>query len=194
MSNYVIVLESINQANDLVTELKSGTTPFSQFQLVRPSSTSRKAKTSEIEQPDKAEESERLNIEALEINQVKLLNPKLARQERQRYMAKWLMPFGFIAGLSFTQMTGLQTFSSFGLSSWSEPLIGSFLGMGSGLIGSYAAAASVNSDENDDLRSLRKLNEEGRWLLMVETPFGIEIPWQVIEKANPIESIRLREL
>ena len=32
------------------------------------------------------------------IDKVALLNPTLTRQQRQRGMARWLMPFGFLAG------------------------------------------------------------------------------------------------
>ena len=66
-------------------------------------------------------------------------------------MAKWLMPFGFMAGLTFTFMTGLQTFKGLGLGSLGEPLIGSLLGMMSGWMGTYAASLSVKSDNNDQI-------------------------------------------
>ena len=51
---------------------------------------------------------------------------------------------GFFAGCTFTQITTLDTFASFG--SWGEAFIGGLMGMGSGLMGSYAAAASVPSE------------------------------------------------
>ena len=58
------------------------------------------------------------------INEVKLLNPKLSRKDRQKKMSLWLMPFGFIAGLTFSGKTNLQTFSGFGLSHSTETFIG----------------------------------------------------------------------
>ena len=132
-------------------------------------------------------------LDPVEINTVKILNPKLTRELNQRNMSLWLMPFGFIAGLTFTKMTGLRTFSDLGLSPWSEPVIGSLLGMGAGWIGSHVSAASVNLDENDDLNSLRRLNEEGKWLVLVETPLEIELPWQLVQDANPIEVFRVSD-
>ena len=54
------------------------------------------------------------------------LNPAFARQRRQKGMALWLIPFGFLAGLTFTQITDLHTFSALG--PWGEPLIGGLLG------------------------------------------------------------------
>ena len=126
------------------------------------------------------------------IDQVELLNPNLARQRRQRGMARWLMPFGFLAGLTFTQITTLETFSALG--TWAQPMIGGLLGMGSGLMGSYAAAASVPSDNEDGVRILRNRHQEKRWLLLLETPTGVEPPWQLLQSARPIQVVRLSEL
>jgi hypothetical protein len=106
-------------------------------------------------------------------------------------MALWLIPFGFLAGLTFTQITDLHTFDAAG--PWGEPLIGGLLGMVSGWMGSFAAAASVNSEEDDRIRSLRNRLEEGRWLLLVETPAGVEMPWSVLQEGRPQAVVRLGE-
>ena len=37
------------------------------------------------------------------MEQVELLNPSIARNRRQKSMSRWLLPFGFMAGLTFTQ-------------------------------------------------------------------------------------------
>lgn len=130
--------------------------------------------------------------EGVSIDSVDLLNPKMARERRQRSMARWLLPFGFMAGLTFTQITTLDTFS--GLGPWGQPVIGGLLGMGSGLMGSYAAAASVPSDNEDGVRILRNRHDENRWLLLVETPSGIEPPWQLLQSARPLQVVRLNDL
>ena len=126
------------------------------------------------------------------IDSVALLSPNLTRQRRQKAMARWLMPFGFLAGVTFTKITNLTTFASFG--PWGETLIGGLLGMGSGLMGSYAAAASVNSENEDGVRILRNRREEGRWLLLLETPTGIDLPWQTVQRCRPLQVVRLSEL
>ena len=126
------------------------------------------------------------------IDTVELLSPNLTRAKRQRSMASWLMPFGFLAGVTFTKITTLTTFASFG--PWGETLIGGLLGMGSGLMGSYAAAASVDSDNDAGVRILRNRRDEGRWLVLLETPNGIEAPWQVIQKSRPQQVVRLDDL
>jgi len=122
---------------------------------------------------------------------VERLNPAVGRKKRQGSMARWLMPFGFMAGLTFTQITDLHTFDAFG--PWGEPVIGGLLGMGSGWMGSFAAAASVRSEEDDRIRGLRNRLEEGNWLLLVETAPGVEMPWTALQQVRPQAVVRLGE-
>lgn len=125
------------------------------------------------------------------LDQVEPLNPAAARRRRQRSMARWLIPFGFFAGLTFTYITDLDTFAFAG--AWSQHLIGGLLGLGSGWMGSYAAAASVRSEQDDRVRSLRNRLEEGNWLLLVETAAGVDMPWSVLQQARPQSVVRLAE-
>jgi hypothetical protein len=122
---------------------------------------------------------------------VERLDPAAGRRQRQKTMMRWLLPFGFLAGLTFTQITDLHTFSSLG--SWAQPLIGGLLGMVSGWMGSFAAAASVTSDVDDRVRALRNRLEEGNWLLLVTMPSGIEVPWTRLQEAKPKAVVRLNE-
>jgi hypothetical protein len=125
------------------------------------------------------------------INDLERLNPAVGRRNRQRSMARWLIPFGFFAGLTFTYITDLDTFAFFG--EWSQHLVGALLGLGSGWMGSYAAAASVTSEEDDRIRSLRNRIEEGNWLLLIEAPNGIEMPWTTLQQAKPKAVVRLND-
>ena len=113
------------------------------------------------------------------------------RRRLQRSMVRWLMPFGFLAGLTFTQITDLHTFDFAG--PWGQPLIGGLLGMGSGFMGSFAAAASVGSEEDDRIRALRNRLQEGCWLLLIEPAAGSEVPWSVLQQARPKAVVRLGE-
>jgi len=119
------------------------------------------------------------------------LNPSIARKRRQKGMATWLMPFGFFAGVTFTFMTDLDTFAFAG--EVGSHLIGGLLGLGSGLMGSYAAAASVSSDSDDRIRALRNRLEEGNWLLLLETATGVEVPWTRLQEAKPQSVMRLSD-
>lgn len=123
--------------------------------------------------------------------EVERLDPTAGRRRRQRAMARWLMPFGFMAGLTFTQITDLHTFDAVG--PWGEPLIGGLLGMGSGWMGSFAAAASVTSEDDDRIRSLRNRLEEGNWLLLIEMDPQVEVPWTVLQQSRPRAVVRLGE-
>jgi hypothetical protein len=61
----------------------------------------------------------------------------------------------------------------------------------SGWMGSYAAAASVASEEDDRIRSLRNRLDEGNWLLLIEPAGDGEPPWTLIQQARPRAVIRL---
>lgn len=165
MTVCVVVLKQEEAAQDLCVRLRETEVPLRQLQLLPPDDNT--------------------------MDGIELLNPNLSRQRRQRSMARWLMPFGFLAGATFTQITTLTTFSALG--PWGEPLMGGLLGLGSGLMGSFAAAASVNSENEDGVRILRNRHQEGRWLLLVETPGSIELPWTAVQAARPLQVVRLSE-
>ncbi|MGC6483220.1 MAG: hypothetical protein ACON4T_06620 [Synechococcus sp.] len=167
----VLVLKEQEAAASLEQKLRANGVPLQRCLLVSPAQGS---------------------ADGVAIDTVDLLNPQMARQQRQRSMARWLLPFGFMAGLTFTQITTLNTFSALG--PWGQPVLGGLLGMGSGLMGSYAAAASVPSDNDDGVRILRNRHKENRWLLLLETPAGIEPPWQLLQSARPLQVVRLNDL
>jgi hypothetical protein len=129
--------------------------------------------------------------EATPLASVAELDPATARRQRQRRMALWLLPFGFLAGLTFTYITDLDTFAFAG--TWSQHLLGGVAGMLAGWMGSFAAAASVSSGEDDRIRSLRNRYDEGNWLLLAETAGGVEMPWSTLQQARPVAVVRLSE-
>jgi hypothetical protein len=126
-----------------------------------------------------------------ELASVERLDPAAGRRQRQKTMMRWLLPFGFMAGFTFTQITDLHTFSALG--PWAEPLIGGLLGLGSGWMGSFAAAASVPSEDDDQVRILRNRLQEGNWLLLLETRNGVELPWRLLQQAGARALVRLSE-
>ena len=123
--------------------------------------------------------------------EIRILNPKLDRNIRQKDMSRWLMPFGFIAGVAFSNMTNLSTFSFLGLNNVGESLIGGLLGMGSGYLGSIVSSASININKNKELRSIINLNKEGKWLVLVENQIGTELPWALIKQSEAKDIIFL---
>ena len=190
----VLVLKANLDQTDLSERVIEAKDLLRSCQLVQPCSTTKKDQLKFEVLPKENTKSSQPILPVCGINAVKLLNPKLARRERQKTMAFWLMPFGFIAGIAFTNMTGLTTFQNLGLGSLGEPLIGGLLGMGSGLIGSFAASGSANEEKDKDVKNLRKKSEEGKWLLILETPVDVDLPWNLMQEIKPLEIVRLNQL
>ena len=187
----IVVLSNREKANQLTERLKNASTPIVRCELIQPSKPSNSLKNQQFQDPSIDSANYSNSPQPIEINEIPLLNPELSRKKRQRNMAFILMPFGFIAGLTFAEMTGLTTFSDLGVNFFGERLTGGLVGMISGWMGSYAGAASVKSKNSEDINSLRKLSDQGLWLLLLETPFEVELPWEFFKEIEPIEVVRL---
>ena len=155
MTTYVIILKEKNPAKELLLKLREAQTPIVNYDLVEPLS-------NKIDSDDSNKSSSEKELpKQLKFNNVKLLNPTLARKDRQKALATWLIPFGFVTGLSFSQMTGLETFANMGFPNQFEKLLGGLVGMISGWLGSFISAGEFNQESDDDLRVLRKKSEQG---------------------------------
>ena len=185
MSTCVIVFNGKQPAKELLLKLREAQTPILNYDLVEPLDVKMGAKDLNLET------SEEVSINQSNFNNVKLLNPTLARKDRQKALATWLMPFGFVAGLSFSKMTDLKTFTEMGLPNQFEQLFGGLVGMISGWLGSFFSAGGINQETDDDLRALRKKSEQGFWLLILELPIGMELPWATLKGTNSLEVITL---
>ena len=185
MSTYVITLKEKEAAKELLLKLREAQTPILNCDLVEPLVIKKDHEDTSIETPKE------IFTDQSNFNDIKLLNPTLAKKERQKTLATWLIPFGFIAGLSFSQMTGLNTFAELGFPNQFEKLLGGLVGMISGALGSYFSAGGISQETNDDLRAIRKKSEEGVWLLILELPIEIEPPWAIINETNNLGIITL---
>tara|TARA_B100000214_G_C23628624_1_gene472950 strand:+ start:38 stop:604 length:567 start_codon:yes stop_codon:yes gene_type:complete len=185
VSTYVIVFKGKQLARELILKLREAQTPILKSDLIEPLNNNMDIEGTNLEQSDEVFSSQ------LDFNNVNILNPTLARKERQKTLATWLIPFGFIAGISFSQMTDLKTFAEMGFPNQLEKLIGGLVGLISGWLGSFFAAGSSNQDNTDDIRALRKKSEQGLWLLILELPIEIEIPWMILNAINYQEIIIL---
>ena len=185
MSTCVIILKEKKQAKELQLKLREAQTPIVNCDLIEPLNNKKEPDCSN------QETSEEVFLNQLNFNNVKLLNPILARKDRQKTLATWLIPFGFLAGLSFSQMTELKTFSDMGFPNQFEKLIGGLVGMISGWLGSFFSAGGINQETDDDLRALRKKSEQGFWLLILELPIEIEVPWVILKETNSLEIITI---
>ncbi len=185
MATYVIFLEEKKTAIDLLLKLREAQTPILNCDLVEPLS-----KKSGPENSN-SYTSEEIFANQSNFNNIKLLNPAIARKERQKTLATWLIPFGFIAGLSFSLMTDLQTFTKIGFPTQLEQLLGGIVGMISGALGSFFSAGGNNQETVDDLRAIRKKSEAGFWLLILELPIEIEPPWSILKETDQLEIITI---
>ena len=185
MSTYVIIFKTKEPAKELLLKLREAQTPIGNCDCIEP--LNNKIDSESIN----SDESGEVFFNQLNFNNVKLLNPGLARKDRQKALATWLIPFGFVAGLSFSQMTDLKTFADMGFPNQFEKLLGGLVGMISGWLGSFFSAGGINQENDDDIRALRKKSEEGFWLLILELPIEIELPWEIIKETNCLEIITI---
>ena len=185
MSKFVIILKEKKSAKELLLKLREAKTPILNCDLVNPLD-SRSGNVN----PD-LDSNEEVFANQSSFNNIKLLNPALARKDRQKTLATWLIPFGFIAGLSFSQMTDLKTFEEMGFPNQLEKLLGGLVGMISGALGSFFSAGGISQETDDDLRAIRKKSEEGFWLLILELPLEIEPPWVILKEIDSLEIITI---
>ncbi len=185
MSKYVITFKEKKQAKELLLKLREAQTPILNCDLVEPTNNKTNNDDSNLDT------YEEVFTNQSSFNDIKLLNPTLAKKDRQKTLATWLIPFGFIAGLSFSQMTDLKTFSDIGFPNQFEKLLGGLVGMISGALGSFFSAGGISKETDDDLRALQKKSEEGFWLLILELPIEIEPPWAILKEIDKLEIISL---
>ena len=143
MTKSIVIFEDIDKCIQLFEVFKEKSVMLSEAILIPP-----------ISEKISSDETELLNAKAnilfksQNFEEIRILNPKLDRKIRQKDMNRWLMPFGFIAGIAFSNMTNLSTFSFLGLNNIGESLFGGLLGMGSGYLGSIVSSASININRN----------------------------------------------
>jgi len=185
VSTCVIVFKGRQPAKELLLKLREAQTPILNCDLVEPLNNKSNHEDSNLDT------SEEVFANQSSFNNIKLLNPALAQKDRQKTLATWLIPFGFIAGLSFSQMTDLKTFADMGFPNQLEKLLGGLVGMVSGALGSFFSAGGTNQETIDDLRAIRKKSEEGCWLLILELPMEIEPPWEILKETDSLEILNI---
>ena len=148
MSTYVIISKERKATKELLLKLE-GSFFILNCDLVEPLNNESDNENSNLDT------SEEIFTNQSDFNNIKLLNPALARNDRRKALASWLIPFGFIAGLSFSQMTDLKTFADMGFpkSIRKDPWWPSWNDFRSAEVFS---AGGINQETVDDLRAIRK--------------------------------------
>ena len=186
MTKSIVIFNEIEKCLELLKIFNDNSVILSEFTLILPS---KEKITSDQQRLLNLSKNSLFRFE--EIENIRILNPKLDRKIRQKNMSTWLMPFGFIAGIAFSNMTNLSTFSFLGLNNIGESFMGGLLGMGSGYLGSIVSSASINVNRKKELRSIIDLNKEGKWLVLLENQIGTELPWALIKQSEPRDIIFL---
>ncbi|MBO0348570.1 hypothetical protein J0895_05500 [Phormidium pseudopriestleyi FRX01] len=95
-----------------------------------------------------------------------LIDPNEQAIKQSKLMATWLIPFGFVAGIIFSVISGLQTFSWAG--EIGNHVVGGFCGAVAGAMGSFfvGGGAGVAFGSGDALPYRNRLNR-GKYLVVV---------------------------
>ena len=96
-----------------------------------------------------------------------LIDPNEQAKKQTQFMAIWLVPFGFFAGITFSLLTGLDTFAWAG--EIGNHIIGGLLGAVAGAMGSAFAGGGVGLlvGSGDALPYRNRLNA-GKYLIVVQ--------------------------
>ena len=186
MTKCILIFDELEKCLDLLKVFENKSIQLSEVLIVKPEIS--KIDTKGMDLLNKHDDK---SYEIQPIEKIRVLNPKLDREIRQKSMRIWLMPFGFFAGLAFSNMTNLTTFSFLGLNNFGELIFGGLLGMGSGFLGSFFASASINLNRNKEIRSILNLNKQGKWLMLLENQIESELPWFLIKESESKDIIFL---
>ena len=96
-----------------------------------------------------------------------LIDPNEQAKKQSRLLSFWLVPFGFVAGVAFNILTGLNTFPWAG--AIGNQLIGGLFGAGAGAMGSFFVGGGVGLavGSGDALPYRNRLNA-GKYLVVVQ--------------------------
>lgn len=96
-----------------------------------------------------------------------LIDPKEQAKKQIKFMAIWIIPFGFFAGFTFSYITGLQTFAWAG--EIGNHVVGGLLGAASGFMGSVFVGGGVGLVEGSgDALPYRNRLDAGKYLIVVQ--------------------------
>lgn len=101
-----------------------------------------------------------------------LIDPKDEAWKQIKRMATWIIPFGFVGGVAFNSITGLDTFPWAG--TIGNQLIGGVLGAIGGAMGSFfiGGGTGIGTGSGDAVSYRNRLNE-GKYLVVVKGPDGL---------------------
>lgn len=97
-----------------------------------------------------------------------LIDPNEQARRQAKFMATWLVPFGFVVGVLFDSITGLQTFTPWA-GALGNKVISGLLGAGSGALGSIVVGGGVGLVlGSGDALPYRNRLRAGKYLVVVK--------------------------
>lgn len=114
-----------------------------------------------------------------------LIKPDDAADEQATLLAYWTIPFGFIAGVAFSILSGLQTFIWAG--EVGNYLISGFLGAASGALGAFMVGRLVGwTVGSGDAIAYRNRLNQGKYLIIAKgTDELVRRATQVLRQYEP---------
>ena len=101
-----------------------------------------------------------------------LIDPREEAQKQIKRLALWTVPFGFVSGISFNAITGLNTFPWAG--TLGNQLIGGLLGAGAGAMGGFFIGGGVGIGiGSGDATTYRNRLKMGKYLVVVKGSEGL---------------------
>lgn len=117
-----------------------------------------------------------------------LIDPNRKARQQTRFMATWLIPFGFVMGMTFSLITQLQTFAWAG--EIGNHVIGGVLGAISGAMGSFFVGGGVSLLFSGSELPYRNRLNAGKYLIIVEGSEALMQQSQSILKGFNPESLQ----
>lgn len=101
------------------------------------------------------------------VEELDAIDPNVMAKKQAKLMASWLIPFGFIGGITFSLLTGLHTFAWAG--EIGNHLVGGVLGAIGGAMGGFFIGGGTSIVfKSGDGRSYRDRLNEDRYLIFVQ--------------------------
>lgn len=94
------------------------------------------------------------------------IDPKNTAENRINKLAYWLIPFGFVAGYAFNQLSGIEIFSV--LNDVGNHIIGGVLGAIAGGIGAVMTGGTVGATGAGDALAYRNRLNAGKYIVVAE--------------------------
>lgn len=113
------------------------------------------------------------------------IDPSQQARKQARFMAFWLIPFGFVSGFAFNSITHFELFPAAGVVG--NHIIGGLLGAVAGAMGSFVVGGVTGlSTGSGDALPYRNRLKQGKYLVIVNGPANLtNQAARILKQFNP---------